>query len=459
MKWRILVRYLAILILSVVIVFIINLYLAFKFTDQGPWSKISSFSLDFQQYIITEEEGPAVSPDGIKALNSYQAWIQILNQEGYEVFSYNKPADAQDHYSPSEMVFYNIYTGAIKDYTTFSGTAEVGGNAWSYIIGVPMQKVAKYSFVYSPELLQSYLVLMLASFLVVPVIVFIVMGYIFGRSLTNPVLQIIEGIQLLARGEYDRQWPEKGLYNEVYRSMNHLAKTLKKNETERQKIEQMREEWIHNLSHDLKTPLASIKGYGELLTDEDYQFTGQEVKSYASIIQRKAEYMEELLEDLKLTQVLKRGLIPLNRQNQDLVALLRDITIDVLNNPYYENRKIVFTPEQEPIVFLFDKTLMQRALTNLIYNAIVHNNEDTEIYISIKKSDHIQITIQDNGQGISQDELDNLFERYYRGTNTNAHHQGSGLGLAIARQVIETHGGTIKVTSTLGAGTLVTVMF
>ena len=303
------------------------------------------------------------------------------------------------------------------------------------------------------------MVLMLASFLVVPVIVFIVMGYIFGRSLTNPVLQIIEGIQQLARGEYDRRWPEKGLYNEIYRSMNHLAKTLKKNEIERQNMEQMREEWIHNLSHDLKTPLASIKGYGELLTDKDYQFTGQEVKSYASIIQRKAEYMEELLEDLKLTQVLKRGLIPLNRQNQDLVALLRDITIDVLNNPYYENRKIVFTPEQEPIVFLFDKTLMQRALTNLIYNAIVHNNEDTEIYISIKKSDHIQITIQDNGQGISQDELDNLFERYYRGTNTNAHHQGSGLGLAIARQVIETHGGTIKVTSTLGAGTLVTVMF
>ncbi|HQD90041.1 MAG TPA: hypothetical protein PLP71_03360 [Syntrophomonadaceae bacterium] len=153
MKWRILVRYLAILILSVVIVFIINLYLAFKFTDQGPWSKISSFSLDFQQYIITEEEGPAVSPDGIKALNSYQAWIQILNQEGYEVYSYNKPAEAQEHYSPSEMVFYNIYTGAIKDYTTFSGTAEVDGNTWSYIIGFPMQKVAKYSFIYSPELL------------------------------------------------------------------------------------------------------------------------------------------------------------------------------------------------------------------------------------------------------------------------------------------------------------------
>lgn len=459
MKWRIVFRYLLILIVSVVLIFLINLFLAFKFTDQGPWSRISSFSLDFNQYIYAEGDKPAVSEDGIEVLSHYQAWIQILNEEGYEVYSLNKPKEALEHYAPSEMVFYNIYTGAIKDYTTFSGTAEIDGYKWSYIIGFPMQKVAKYSFVYSPELLETYFLLMLTTFLVVPILVFIVMGYIFGRSLTNPVIEIIAGIQQLAKGEYDRKWPEKGLYQEVYSNMNNLAKILQKNELERQNIEKMREEWIHNLSHDLKTPLASIKGYGELLSDEDYQFSEQEIKKYANIIKRKAEYMEDLLEDLKLTQVLKRGLIPLNRQNEDLVTLLRDITIDVLNNPHYEKHQIYFTPEAEPIVFSFDKSLLQRAFINLIYNAIVHNAEDTEIHINIKKTDYIYITIEDNGQGISQDELDNLFERYYRGTNTSASHQGSGLGMAIAKQIIEIHGGTIEVASTLGVGTLVTVRF
>lgn len=459
MKWRILLRYLSILILSVALVFLINLYVAFRFTDQGVWSKTTKFTLDFQQYIFTEGGQPAVSPAGLDALGNYRAWIQILDEEGYEVYSWHKPEEAPEHYAPSEMVFYNIYAGAMDGYTTFTGTAVIDGYKWSYIIGFPMQWVAKYHLVYSPEALKSYVLVVLATFLVVPVLVFIAMGYIFGRSLTNPVLQVIEGIQQLAKGEYDRRWPEKGLYHQVYGSLNHLAKTLKQNETERQEIEKMKEEWIQNLSHDLKTPLASIKGYGELLADEHYQITEQEMKNYAHIIKQKAQYMEELLEDLRLTQVLKRGLIPLERKHEDLVALLRDIAVDVLNNPQYEHRKIFFTPQQEHIVFVFDKSLMQRAFTNLIYNAVVHNHEDTEIYISVEQTDRIYVKIQDNGKGISQKELENLFERYYRGTNTGENHRGSGLGLAIAKQIIEIHGGTIEVESTLGVGTLVTVSF
>lgn len=459
MKWKILLRYLAILILSVILVFFINSYLLFKFPDQGLGSTASNFTLDFEQYIFTEGGQPALSQEGIQALKDKQAWIQILDEEGYEVYSWNKPGDAPAHYAPSDMVFYNIYTGAIEGYTTFCGTAETNGSKWSYIIGFPMQRVAKYNYVYSPEALESYLLVMLVTFLVVPTLVFIAMGYIFGRSLADPVLEIIAGIQQLARGEYERRWPEKGLYHEVYGSLNNLAATLKKSEIERQNTERMREEWIQNLSHDLKTPLASIKGYGELLADERYQLTEQELKDYAGIIKGKAQYMEGLLEDLKLTQVLKGGLFPLKREKEDLAALLRDVVIDVLNNPHYEERKIFFTAQQEPIVFPCDRSLLQRAFTNLIYNAVVHNPADTEIHVSIEKTEKIYVRIQDNGRGISQEELANLFERYYRGTSTEENQQGSGLGMAIAKQIIEIHGGIIIVESTIGVGTLVTVLF
>ena len=77
--------------------------------------------------------------------------------------------------------------------------------------------------------------------------------------------------------------------------------------------------------------------------------------------------MEELLEDLKLAQVLKAGLFPLNLKEQDMVELLRNITIDVLNNPKYEKRKIAFNIGTEPIIFSFDKKLMQRAFANLLF--------------------------------------------------------------------------------------------
>lgn len=238
-----------------------------------------------------------------------------------------------------------------------------------------------------------------------------------------------------------------------------MAQTLQQRLLERQKLEQLREEWIQNLSHDLKTPLASIKGYGELMAEEDYLLTREETKDYAKIICQKAQYMEELLEDLKLTQSLKWGLIPLKKEKQNLVEVLREIAIDVLNNPHYSQRKIQFKPQKERIYFSFDKSLLRRAFTNLTYNAVVHNQEDTEVFITIAEEDKIMITIEDNGRGMSPKELENLFTRYIRGTNTGENHRGSGLGMTIAKQIIEVHGGEIKADSFLGLGTKITVIF
>ena len=149
----------------------------------------------------------------------------------------------------------------------------------------------------------------------------------------------------------------------------------------------------------------------------------------------------------------------MNAKEQDIVELLREITIDVLNNPKYENRKIQFDTGTEPIIFSFDKVLMQRAFTNLLYNSLVHNDEDTEIAIFIDKKDRIYIEIRDNGRGIPKEDLEKLFERYYRGTDTGESHKGSGLGLNIAKQIIEVQGGTINVESTLGVGTKFIVTF
>ncbi len=463
MKWKILLRFLLILVLSVIIVFHINIFVIYELFISDDhwdekWTQLPNFSLDFYQYIIEEDGKPTVTKVGLEELNHRNAWIQILDEEGYEVYHWNKPKDALTHYAPSQMVYYNIYTGVIDNYTTFAGTAEINDYKWSYIIGFPMDKIAKYVYHYSIEELKSNIFAAAIGLFLIPIVVLIVMGYIFGRNLTNPVIHIIQGIRQLSKGEYDKNYIEKGLYKEVYATLNDLSDTLKINEIERQTTEKMREEWIHNLSHDLKTPLASIKGYGELITDEEYVLTEEEIKKYSNIIKEKAYYMEELLEDLKLTQILKNGLIPIVRNKEDIIEVLRDITIDILNNPNYENRKIQFNATEERIVFTLDKSLIQRAFTNLIYNAIVHNNESTEIIISVYKKDKVYVEIEDNGKGISKEDLDNLFERYYRGTNTGESHKGSGLGMAIAKQIIEIHGGTIDVKSTIGVGTKIIVI-
>ena len=464
MKWKILLRFLLILVLSVIIAFNINIFIIYRFFladdySEGEWNQLGNFSLSFDQYIFEEDGNPTVKEEGIRELNLKNGWIQILDEEGYEVYSWNKPEKALIHYTPSEMVFYNIYTGAIDNYTTFAGTAEINNYKWSYIIGFPMDKVAKYNFIYSPEKIKSNIFEVLIYLFIVPIIVLIVMGYIFGRNITNPIIEIVSGIGQLSKGRYGKRYIEKGLYKEVYSSLNNLSNILSMNEIERKNTEKMREEWIHNLSHDLKTPLASIKGYGELMADEEYILSQDEIKEYSHIIKEKAEYMEKLLGDLKLTQVLKRGLIPINHKKEDLVEVIRDITIDVLNNPNYQERRILFNPKKEKIIFFFDRSLLQRAFTNLIYNSIVHNNEDTEIIITMDKKDKIYIQIEDNGKGISKEDLDSLFEKYYRGTNTGESHKGSGLGMAIAKQIIEVHSGEIEVESILGVGTKINIIF
>ncbi|MDI3311472.1 MAG: HAMP domain-containing sensor histidine kinase, partial [Thermoanaerobacterium sp.] len=215
--------------------------------------------------------------------------------------------------------------------------------------------------------------------------------------------------------------------------------------------------WISNISHDLKTPLSSIKGYAELLTNPEYKISNEEIIKYANIILNKTNYMEELIEDLRLNEKLKNKVLTIEKTKENLTQFLREVIIEILNHPDYENRVIHYNPLDENIEYTFDKNLFERSISNLIYNALIHNDKDTEVIVNLYKNDKIYIEIKDNGKGISEVDLKNLFNRYYRGTNTDIH-KGSGLGMSIAKEVIETHGGIISVESEINKGTNIKII-
>ncbi len=135
----------------------------------------------------------------------------------------------------------------------------------------------------------------------------VLVGYLFSRWLSNPVWLIIGSIKQLAEGRYQVNLKPKGLYKNVYLSLNHLSQTLYFLAEHRKVTDQLREEWVSNLSHDMKTPLSSIKGYSELLADEEYDLERREQIGFAKVIVRQAAYMEELLQDFKLTFQLKKS--------------------------------------------------------------------------------------------------------------------------------------------------------
>jgi len=263
-------------------------------------------------------------------------------------------------------------------------------------------------------------------------------------------------VDFLSQDKYIIDYEEKGVYGKVFRSLNKLTENLRINRRERAKNEKMREEWIANISHDLKTPLSSIKGYAEILANKDYEISDKEIIQYSNTILNKANYMEELIEELRLHEKLKNNALEINKRKGNLTELIRRIIIEILNHPDYENRLIYFNPQNEKIEFDFDENLMRRCISNLIFNALIHNKEGAEVVVDIRNQDRINIEIKDNGKGINEEDLRKLFNRYYRGTNTESH-KGSGLGMSIAKEVVEAHGGNIFVESELGKGTSIKI--
>lgn len=141
-----------------------------------------------------------------------------------------------------------------------------------------------------------------------------------------------------------------------------MSSELAAYEQERKRLEIMREEWISNVSHDMKTPLASIRGYAELLNDES--LTPSEQTKYARIIEKQSLHMQDLLDDLNLTMRLRHQQLPLSFTEVNMVQFIREIVIDTLNMPQYEQANIDFDANANLIQHSIDIHFMRRAVMN-----------------------------------------------------------------------------------------------
>jgi len=413
------------------------------------------FTREFAGHIAAEDNLPTVSSAGIKELDNNNLWIQIIDANGNEVYSHNTTPDQQTHYAPIE--FLELYQGEDNtELTVCAGMVEYNAEQWTYIIGFPMNisKVTMYldgdGFTGGKSII---LILLSAASLLM-----IVCGGIFGLWITRHFRKMTQAVGLIAYRLYE-PIHTKGVFQDIYDSLNEMNAELLASDEEAARNEAQREEWLTNITHDLKTPLSPIRGHAELLADPEYPITEADRIEFGQVILKNAEYAGALVNDLKLTYQLKNGMIPLNMRQANLTRFLKENIIGILNHPDYSDRNISFIGEDREISYSFDEKLLKRAINNLIMNALIHNPEDTVIHIGIQAADKTRITIEDNGRGMDAEEVSKLFQRYYRGTNTDEKAEGTGLGMAIAKQIIELHGGSIYVKSTAGIGTNIAILF
>ncbi len=392
---------------------------------------------------------------GLERLDEYGLWLQVIDETGQEVFSRNKPENYPARYSASELI--SLSGGAYEQgYTVFVSSYERLEGTWSYLIGFPYA-IGKHMLYYNGEHVGrlSFLFLMGISFILCFVLLFMVW---YGFWLTRHLGRIAKGIGDISLRSYV-PLTEKGVFGEVYGAINQMDIELRKSDKVQEDTERLRREWIVNITHDLKTPLSPIKGYAELLMGTPTP-DKKAVREYGGIILKSANHTEKMMNDLKLTYQLDSGAVPYHPQTVRLVRFLKELVIDIVNDPAFANRRIGFESNIQECQVSLDIGLFRRAVNNLIINALTHNPPETEVTIRIDSDSekNVLICISDNGTGMSDKEQSKLFNRYYRGTNTKEKPEGSGLGLAIAKQIITLHGGNIDVRSRLGEGTCFTII-
>ncbi|WHX62685.1 sensor histidine kinase [Peribacillus frigoritolerans] len=461
MKWKLTRRFLGSVVTIVVIVGIVNtillLCLLFVHIDTEEESA-ENFSRSFSQYVELIDDKPMVNEEGLEKLRNTNAWIQFLNDKGEQVAAYYTPQKLQTVYSPVEIVQMYKYKEIDAETTVFAGEA----HDFSYFVGVKDRGIGRYVLSYNYVHILKYFNIILLLFLTVDIIIALVIGLLFGKRLTTPLNTLIEGIQQLRERRFKKMSIPKGVYEDVFQNMNELSVKLDQYEKERDQLDQMREEWISNVSHDMKTPLASIHGYTELMKDNATELTPQELYEFTSIINRQSVYMKDLLDDLNLTMRLRNQRLPLQFEDVDIVGFIREMTIELLNDSQFGDRQVELEANVDKAIHKVDKNLLKRAILNFLYNALVHNDENVVVKIQIddfhlQSEFHTQITISDSGRGIPSKDLEQVFERYYRGTNTASTH-GTGLGMAIARDIILAHKGKLDLTSIENKGTTITIL-
>lgn len=452
MKRQIIKQYLITLIVAIISSIIISAILCFVFFFLNQY-----VDNDMPQYLVRNitphinisQSGFFLDDEGKERLKHYDVWLQIINESGEVVYEENSKDDLPDKYSLLKISNAVLNSNRLEKYTVYmSDIPEIDG--YVVLLGCDSNLVTKYSINISGESTDIIIgcIIVVTS---VTAIVVLCASYVFSKKITNPVGDIIDDIDKIQKREKIKHHDtgKNKLFVKVFESIERLEAILKQNDV-------LRAEWVVNISHDIKSPLSTIKGYSELLFDQDYKYSSDEIRTYAEQMLKSEERIRELVEDLKTSNSLIEGKITPALESVDIVEFVEKCIRNA--SAYYGPDKKVQFEKNCKAKCEIDVKLMERCIINIICNAFVHNDKDVAVKISVSEAENNTIIrISDNGRGMLDEDLPQVFERYYRGTGSGKT-EGTGLGLAIAKEIVLLHGGQIDVKSKLGKGTVFTII-
>ena len=265
------------------------------------------------------------------------------------------------------------------------------------------------------------------------------------RRLAAPVGDLIEASGRVEAGDFSTRVQETGP-----REVRALARAFNAMSARLEETEQHRRSALADVSHELRTPLTVIQGNLEAIIDGVYPADAEHLEP----ILAETRVLERLIEDLRTLTLAEAGSLVLHREQTDLEALLTDVTASYRSQAEQAGITLDVTVAPDLAPLDIDPARIREVVSNLLTNALRHTPRDGTVELSAAlASDGIEITVHDTGSGIPADQLERIFDRFYRSPDS----PGSGLGLPIAKSLVEAHGAMLTATSAPGEGTAVKV--
>lgn len=287
----------------------------------------------------------------------------------------------------------------------------------------------------------------LPIFAVIVILLFvicIICAYLITKSLVSPIEDMADNLN-------------KSDIQPKYKELIPFVNAIQKQHRDIIQVSQMRQEFTANVSHELKTPLASISGYSELI--ETGVASGDDVIHFAHEIHQNTNRLLVLINDIIRLSQLDSVDFQIELEDVNLYEVAQDCVDMLYMNASQHNVELNFTGDE--VVIRGNGSMLEEALYNLIDNAIRYNKENGKVTVRVEEdSKEVRFIVEDTGIGISQEDKERIFERFYRVDKSRSKQTGgTGLGLAIVKHIVLKHDAKIEVESELGQGTRTTIRF
>ena len=249
---------------------------------------------------------------------------------------------------------------------------------------------------------------------------------------------------------------QAGDWYSLFHAINEMATILSAHAENQRQTKEFLQDIISDVSHQIKTPLSALKMYHEII--EGHKDDAATVSSFTEKSQREIKRMEDVIYTLLKLARLDAGIIQMEKTPENLSVLMQDV-LERFETWAEREHKTITLSGKEDVVLSCDALWVSEAIGNIVKNALEHTENGGHVGVKWSQSPLMtRIEISDDGKGIHPEDLYNIFKRFYRSRFSSDVH-GIGLGLPLAKSIVEAHGGTISVTSSLGAGTTFTLNF